>query len=116
MKNKILLIILASLTTSVSYAQSCQTLDCIANALIPQTQGVFSALMVLSYIFGIVFGIKGVLKLKDWNESKGQQTKLSVPIVMLIAAACFITLPSFINLGVETLSLDKAGAKKFGNY
>lgn len=116
MKNKILLIILTFFTSSISYAQSCQTLDCVANALIPQVEGVFGALMILSYIFGLVFGIKGVLKLKDWNESKGQQTKLSVPIIMLVAAACFITLPSFINLGVETLSLDKAGAKKFGNY
>ena len=100
-----------------SYAQgTCATVDCIALALIPQTGAVINTVGGLSYIFGIVFGIKGAMKLKDYNESKGQQVKLAVPIVMIIAAACFLTLPSYMNMGIEALSLDTAGAKKLGQF
>lgn len=117
MNKKILLTLgLLSLIAN-SYAQgTCATVDCIALGLIPQTGAVMNMLGGMSYIFGIVFGIKGAMKLKDYNESKGQQVKLAVPIVMLIAAACFLALPSYMNMGIEALSLDTAGAKKLGQF
>lgn len=114
--NKLLLTLLMASSSSLTYAQAtCSTIDCIALALIPQVTGVMEALMVLSYILGIVFGIKGVLKLKEHSESKGQ-VKINIAFIMIIASACFISLPSLINIGVETMQLDTAGAKKFGNY
>lgn len=114
---KLLLIMLMTMSTSLTYAQAtCSTIDCIALALIPQVTGLADALMVLSYIFGLIFGYKAILKLKDWSESKGQQTKLSAPIVMLIAAVCFICLPTFLNIGVETMSLNKSSSNNLGNY
>lgn len=117
MKKKILLLLSISiLSLNFAMAQTtCEDLACLANGLIPQVGSVLGFLNVLCYIFGITLGIKGVLKLRDVNESKGQ-VRIGVPIAILVAAACFISLPTAINMGIDTLSLGSFGAKKYGNY
>jgi uncharacterized membrane protein (UPF0136 family) len=106
------LIILGGLI-QVAYAQEATTLADVANALIPEIHSVAPVLAALSYVAGIMSGIKGALKLKEYNESKGQQVKLTVPIVLIVASAMFLALPTLINTGISTLGFDKGGQQTF---
>jgi Ca2+/Na+ antiporter len=101
------------LISTNALAQS-TTLEDVANGLIPQLgNGVGPLLGALSYIFGIAMGVKGAIKLKEHNESKGQQVKLQTPIMFLLASAMFLALPAFINIGISTLGFDKGGEQTF---
>ncbi len=100
MKKKILLLI--SLLPMVALAATDKTVASIANSVSGNLPGLEELMVSMSYIFGIVLGIKGILKLKEHNESKGQ-VKLVVPIVLVIAAALFLALPSTIETGKKTL-------------
>lgn len=98
-------------------AQNATTIADIANNLIPQLRtegGVVDALAAISYLSGIGLAIKGVLKLKEHNETKGQ-VGLSAPIFLLVAASMFMALPSFLNTGVNTFGFNRAAEKGF-NY
>lgn len=112
-----LFILLSVICNTQAFAQTtCAKIDCMADGLIPQVTGVIGIIVALSYLLGLVFTYKAIMKFKEYSESKQGQVKLIVPIMMLFAAACFISLPSYINIGIETLNLDKAGATKLGNY
>lgn len=89
-----------------------QTVADIADGLIPQLKNVIPIVYIISYLAGIVFGIKGALKLKESNESKGQ-VKLSSAIIYFIAAALFLGLPTFVNTGIEFVGLDTANQFKY---
>lgn len=80
----------------------------IANNVTDQIDGLPNIFGAFSYIFGIILGIKGILKLKENNESKGQ-VKIGIPIAMLVASALFLGLPKFIQAGSSTIF--GAGAK-----
>lgn len=111
-KNLGILAFLMILSSSV-FAQA-ETVADIANGLIPQFgNGVAPLLESLSYIFGICLGIKGVLKLKEHNETKGQQVKIHTPIILLVAAAMFLSLPKLIDTGISTFGFDKGGQQTF---
>lgn len=109
-KNIAFLILLLPLT---SFAASGQTVASIANSMMGQLPGVETLMVSMSYIFGIVLGIKGILKLKEHNESKGQ-VKLGVPIAMIVASALFLALPSTLKTGKDTLGL-KGGTRSGGS-
>ncbi len=111
MKKKILLFTL--LMPIVAFAATGQTVASIANSMLGQLPGLESLMVSMSYIFGIILGIKGILKLKEHNESKGQ-VKLAVPIVMIIAAALFLALPSTLETGREAVGLNGKGATRSG--
>ena len=89
-----------------------QTVATIADGLIPQIKNVIPVVYILSYIAGLVFGIKGALKLKESNESKGQ-VKLSSAIIYFIAAAMFLGLPTLVNTGVEFIGFDTQSQFKY---
>lgn len=75
-------------------------------------QGVPQLLGYVAYIVGVVFGIRGALKLKEWNETKGQ-VPLSTPIISLVIAALCIALPTLLSSGAETVF--GSGSKKAGS-
>lgn len=102
----ILLLVLSSQALAASQAQ---TIADIANGLIPQLSEVGGLLEALCYIFGVALGIKGILKLKEYNETKGQQIGISSPLWILFAAALFLALPRTITIGMGTFGFDKAG-------
>lgn len=91
---------------------SAQTIATVANGLIPQVSNIGPALAAFSYVCGIVLGIKGILKFKENNESKGQ-VKMGIPIVLCIASALFLSLPKFMNVGIETIGFDRAPQSQF---
>jgi hypothetical protein len=114
-KNKLLplsFIVLGGLL-QVAYAQEATTLADVANALIPEIHSVAPVLAALSYVAGIRSGIKSALKFKEYNETKGQQVKLTVPVVLFVASALFLALPTVINTGITTLGFDKGGQQTF---
>jgi hypothetical protein len=109
--------ILLMFFASPALAQNATTIADIANNLIPQLRtegGVVDLLAAISYLSGIGLGIKGILKLKEHSESKGQ-IGLSTPIFLLVAASMFMALPSFLNTGVSTFGFNKAAERGF-NY
>lgn len=95
-----------------TFAQTSATIADIANGFVNQFDGIYGVLGAVAYITGIGFGIKGIMKLKESNESKGQ-VKLSTAIVHLIAAAILLALPTSINIGIEALGFDKGGQSTF---
>lgn len=113
MKSKIIIGVALLILTGTAFGQA-TTVGEIADALIPQfKQGVAPMLSALSYIFGLFLGVRSIFKLKEYNETKGQQVKLHVPIVLLIAAAMFFSLPKLINVGITTFGFDKGGQSTF---
>lgn len=94
------LLLLTLISPNVSAAA--QTIDQIANNIIQQIDDLPGLFGGLSYVFGIVLGIKGILKLKEHNESKGQ-VKLGIPIAMILASAMFLAFPTFVKTGTGTI-------------
>ena len=106
------IVLLCFLISGLNIANATTVAD-VANGLVPQLgNGVAPMLEALSYIFGIVLGIKGVLKLKEVNETRGQ-TKIHTAIVFLIAAALFLSLPKLIDVGIGTFGFDQGGQSTF---
>lgn len=108
MKKQLLLIPLLTLAIP-SYAQ---TVADVADAMIPQISNITPVIGIISYLCGIGFGIKAALKLKEVNESKGQ-VKLSAAIILVVAAALFLALPTFVNTGIEFMGFNTADQFKY---
>lgn len=106
MKYKIIIIAFSFLFYVSSAFAACETLDCNMYALINEIKGLPNLMESLSYLFGVFFGFKTALKLKEFNESKGQKTSLSSVLWCFFACACFMALPTYIGVGIHTLSLE----------
>ena len=74
-----------------------QDLNTMTSNLKNQLPGVADVLSACAYIGGIGFGIKAALKLKEHNESKGQQVPLSQPITLAVVAALLLALPTLLT-------------------
>jgi hypothetical protein len=74
----------------------------IVNGATTQFQGVTSLIGTISYIAGIGFGFKAILKFKEHNESKGQ-VPLSNAIVLFVVAGCLLGLPTIISASTSTV-------------
>ncbi len=111
MKKK--LVFITILLPIAAFAATDKTVASIANSMMGQLPGLEELMAGMSYIFGIIFGIKAILKFKEHNESKGQ-VKLAVPIAMVVAAALFLALPSTLKIGTDTLGL-KGGTSRGGS-
>ncbi len=88
------------------------TLGTIADGIVNTVPGILQVMEAGAYIAGIVLGIKGIFKLKEANESKGQ-VKLSVPIIMIIASVILLALPTAINVGIQGFGLNQASQQPF---
>lgn len=100
---------LAALDTA--QAQATGGILTVTNGLLPQMTGVADLLSALAYLSGIGFGIKAALKLKEYNDAKGQMP-ISAPITMAIVAGLLISLPSLLNISSEAIF--GTGNKKTG--
>ena len=73
--------------------------------MITQGRGQFETITQListvSYIAGIGFMFKAILKFKEHNESKGQ-VPLSNAIVLFIVAGCLLGLPYMVSVAKNT--------------
>jgi hypothetical protein len=88
------------------------TVATLANAFIKSLEYIPSIFSALSYVAGVILGFKGVLKLKEHNESKGQ-VKLVTPIMLLIASALFLGLPVVLDIGITTVGYQKTAQKEW---
>ena len=89
-----------------------QTVETVVNKLIPQVRGLESVILAICYVSGIALGIKAIFKLKEHNESKGQ-VKLSVAIILFVASAMLLSLPTLVNIGVEAFGFNTSGQFKY---
>lgn len=104
---------LLMLLAAPAFAQTTgATLGTIADEILNTVPGILQVMEAGAYIAGIVLGIKGIFKLKEANESKGQ-VKLSVPIIMIIAAVILLALPTAITVGVQGFGLNQAAQQPF---
>lgn len=101
---KIFILLVSSLFTNNVFAQQCDKLDCVIDQLVPHITGLDGIMVGIAFLCGIGLTIKGILKLRDMSESKGQ-IKLSSALILILAGALLIALPQTIKVGKETLSL-----------
>lgn len=71
-------------------------------------------LSAIAYIAGIAFGIKGVLKLKEWNDSKGREATLTQALVPFVAAGILLGLPSMLRVAKGTVTDGSLGGTSIG--
>lgn len=101
------------LLSSAAFAgsTSSKTVADVANTVITSIDGVPDLMAAISYVSGIVCGIKGILKFKENNESKGQ-VKMTVPIILMAASAIFLSLPTIIKIGTQTIGVSEVKEHK----
>lgn len=98
-------LMLFALSANAQGVPSNMTVGDVAVAIKGQLPGVLNVMEAIAYIGGLGLGFKGILKLKENNESKGQ-VKLATPILMIIASVILLALPTAINTGVIGLGLN----------
>ena len=110
---KIIIMIMAGLGVSLSsipaYAASgscsvAKTVADISDCVFPQVGNLQILISALAYLGGLTLGIKGILKLKEHNEKKGQMS-IGIPIAMITAATLLLSLPTAVNFGMITLGI-----------
>lgn len=88
-------------------------------ALIGQTVNSFSdvpgMLAGLAYLFGIILGFMGIMKLKAHVENP-TQIEIWDPLKRFIAGGAFFSLPTIFSAVVNTVSKDSEVIKASGNY
>ncbi len=82
-----------------------QTVADVVNGMIPQVNGIEGVLSIICYISGVGLGIKGLIKLKEVNESRGQ-LKLITPVLLLAAAGLLLALPTLLSVGTSFMGLE----------
>lgn len=112
MKKYNLMFLLMVMSSPVFAQATGATLGTIADGIVNTVPGILQVMEAGAYIAGIALGIKGIFKLKEVNESKGQ-VKLTVPIIMILAAVILLALPTAINVGIQGAGLDRAAQQPF---
>lgn len=106
-------LLISFVSSQAMAADTAATVETVANSIIDNLNGqttVVKLMGYISYIIGIIVGIQAALKLKAWNESRGQ-IPFSVPLLYMIGAAMFIAMPTLINFGAETLFKTSEGVQ-----
>jgi hypothetical protein len=108
---KILTGIVLLLVSSVASATDA-TVATIADNVVGQIDQVPDVFAAISYLLGIILGIKAMFKFKENNETKGQ-VKLGIPIVMILASGLFLGLPTVLKMGVDTFGYQQVQGAQF---
>lgn len=95
----------------VAFATGATVAD-IADTVVAEIAGIPDIIAAISYLIGVVCGIKALLKFKEHNESKGQ-VKISTGIILIVASAFFLGMPVLVKMGYETMGYQKAGQNIF---
>ena len=78
-------------------AENANDIAGISRNVVGNVPSILNVISVVSYLIGIGLGLKGALKLKEYNETHGQQVKLSTPITLLIVASLCLALPTVVT-------------------
>lgn len=109
MKKIIVLSVLFLISIQIADAQ---TIADVGNTILSQINSIPKLAYGFSYICGIGLGVKSALKFKEHHDSQGQ-IKLHVPILYAIGAACLLTIPTVMNIGISSFGFDQAAQKPF---
>lgn len=90
-------------TDSAWAADSGQTLGGVIKNTVKSFQNTPGLLSGLSYLFGIILGFMGILKLKDHVENPNQ-TQIWDPVKRFIAGGAFLALPTMIDAVYNTVA------------
>lgn len=105
LNNKFLFLFLLCVFILPSNAIAAASADCIA-VLAPgwvgQVKNVVKVFQLVSYVSGIFFGFKAILKFKEHNETKGQ-VKIAIPFFHIVASAALLALPTLIEIATDAL-------------
>ena len=91
--------------SSNAFAQNSQSLGTVIGNTVQSLSTVPGLLAGLSYLFGIVLGFMGIMKLKDHVESPNQ-TQIWDPIKRFLAGGMFLALPTMLGAVINTVSKD----------
>lgn len=97
---------------SITMGANAQTIADVANSVKGNIQGIPKVISSICYIAGAVLGVQSALKLKEFNESKGQ-TKLFIPIAFFLGSALLLSLPSVMDVGMGTFGYTKTKTSKY---
>lgn len=94
---------------------SASTFGDAARGVFDQMKDFANVATAASFLAGIVVGITALFKFKAYSENP-QQTKIAVPIVLSLVAACLIGLPAFLTMGQNTILDGESGSMEEGVY
>lgn len=83
-------------------AQTAVEVDDIAENLALSTDSLPGLMTALTYLLGVIFGIAGVLKLKEHTENPSQ-TPFHVPVTRFLAGGALLALPAIIGAMSELI-------------
>jgi hypothetical protein len=106
-KNKMLIGVLSVLLL-LPFASEAQTVATVANSVLNNIKSVPQLIGSISYVCGVALGVMSLLKFKEHNETKGQ-VKITSGIIYLLCSIILLSLPTVMNVGMETFGYDKAG-------
>lgn len=110
-------IIIATLTYGLLVSGvHAQTIETLVNNLFNSGQLISLTGLIegFAYLGAIALGIKGALKLNEWNESKGRQVKMTTGLIYILCAGLLLGLPTLISVGSSTL-LGTEAKKEFNS-
>lgn len=74
----------------------------LSKRLTEQLPGFADVLAIIVYVAAVFLGLKGILKLKESNESNGQ-VKMGTAVTYLVCSVLCFALPSLLQMGGETI-------------
>jgi Ca2+/Na+ antiporter len=103
-----MLIGVLSVLLLLPFASEAQTVATVANSVLNNIKSVPQLIGSISYVCGVALGVMSLLKFKEHNETKGQ-VKITSGIIYLLCSIILLSLPTVMNVGMETFGYDKAG-------
>lgn len=94
------------MTSSTAHANNFSS---VASNIVASIANLPSLLSALSYMFGILLGVLGIMKIKDHVENPGQ-TPIKDGAIRLAAGGALLALPIIFESMLETVGSDGAGA------
>lgn len=82
----------------------------LTGTLSQQFLAVADFMSAIAYLGGVGMGIKGALKIKEWNDSKGRDSTLTQAMIPLLIAGMLLALPSVLQVLKQSVSANQAGS------
>ncbi len=99
---------LAMLWTHAASAEGVDLGD-VANHMRSQVTSISVFVTIFSFVIGIAMAMAGLLKLKEYSDNpRDPSNSITGAIIMFLAAAAFVALPSTLGMGVSSIFGDDA--------
>lgn len=98
------------LSSSSAHAAATNNFSTITTNITKSVQDIPALLTILSYLFGILLGVLGVMKIKDHVENPSN-TPLKDGAIRLAAGGALFALPLLFESMLNTIGADKTGVQ-----